>query len=305
MKITIHRGSRGKNSHWTEENSMFQMDTVGRNISRLRKAAGMTQMGLADAMGVSFQAVSNWERGQSCPDIAKLGELSRVFNVSIDELLGNERAAAIAENLNKGEAPVPPMELKEVEDLAPLMRPDQVDAAVGDRMDEVTAGDVGRVAPYMSEEGLDGLAELLLDSDYDLDDLVPLAPFLERETLTRLAEKAMEDADLEDLAGLAPFLGKETLGKLAATALSRGADLDDLAAIAPFMGRQQLDEAVRAAHSIDDLDDLVPLAPFMSRDTLTELVGEALRSGKADLDDLVPLMPFLKTGGLRELLRHE
>ena len=46
-------------------NEMFVMKKVGRKISELRKAKNMTQLELADKMNVSFQAVSNWERGGS------------------------------------------------------------------------------------------------------------------------------------------------------------------------------------------------------------------------------------------------
>lgn len=44
---------------------MFNMQKIGRKISELRKDKNMTQMELADQMGISFQAVSNWERGVS------------------------------------------------------------------------------------------------------------------------------------------------------------------------------------------------------------------------------------------------
>ena len=43
----------------------FDMHRIGRTIARLRREHNMTQMALADAMGVSFQAVSNWEQGDS------------------------------------------------------------------------------------------------------------------------------------------------------------------------------------------------------------------------------------------------
>ena len=66
---------------------MFDMTCVGHNICMLRKSIGITQMELADRLGISFQAVSNWERGISMPDISKLNELSALFNVSIDEIL--------------------------------------------------------------------------------------------------------------------------------------------------------------------------------------------------------------------------
>ena len=43
----------------------FDMHRIGQTIAGLRREHNMTQMALADAMGVSFQAVSNWERGDS------------------------------------------------------------------------------------------------------------------------------------------------------------------------------------------------------------------------------------------------
>ena len=43
----------------------FDMHRIGQTIARLRREHNMTQMQLADEMGVSYQAVSNWERGVS------------------------------------------------------------------------------------------------------------------------------------------------------------------------------------------------------------------------------------------------
>lgn len=44
---------------------MFDTRTTGKKIAALRKEKNLTQMNLADEMGVSYQAVSNWERGVS------------------------------------------------------------------------------------------------------------------------------------------------------------------------------------------------------------------------------------------------
>ncbi len=60
----------------------------GENIKRLRKEKELTQETLADFFGVSFQAVSKWERGETYPDITMLPVISSFFNVSVDELLG-------------------------------------------------------------------------------------------------------------------------------------------------------------------------------------------------------------------------
>ena len=66
---------------------MFNMIEIGRRISTYRKEKGLTQMGLANELGVSYQAVSNWERGESMPDIAKLEDLSR----EKEKIFGDER----------------------------------------------------------------------------------------------------------------------------------------------------------------------------------------------------------------------
>lgn len=63
------------------------MGTLGTRITEYRKRNNMTQEQLAEAMGVSPQAVSKWENDISCPDISILLKLSELFQISVDELL--------------------------------------------------------------------------------------------------------------------------------------------------------------------------------------------------------------------------
>ena len=58
------------------------------NISRYRKDLGLTQEALADRLGITFQAVSKWETGQTIPDTLLLPKLAQILNVSVDKLLG-------------------------------------------------------------------------------------------------------------------------------------------------------------------------------------------------------------------------
>ena len=44
---------------------MFSMEEIGRKILSLRKSRNMTQVNLADKLGITYQAVSSWERGGS------------------------------------------------------------------------------------------------------------------------------------------------------------------------------------------------------------------------------------------------
>ena len=70
---------------------MSNMENIGKNIAELRKENNMTQLELADRMGISFQAVSNWERGNSMPDISKLPELADLFSVTVDKFRNNRK----------------------------------------------------------------------------------------------------------------------------------------------------------------------------------------------------------------------
>ncbi|MBQ7333296.1 MAG: helix-turn-helix transcriptional regulator [Clostridia bacterium] len=64
--------------------------TLGEKIYEKRKEAGFTQESLAEKLGVSPQAVSKWENDASCPDIALLPKLAKLFETSVDELLSEE-----------------------------------------------------------------------------------------------------------------------------------------------------------------------------------------------------------------------
>ena len=67
--------------------------TLGMMIAELRKEKGMTQLELAEKMGVTDKAVSKWERDLSCPDINSLPNLAEILGVTVDELMQIKREA--------------------------------------------------------------------------------------------------------------------------------------------------------------------------------------------------------------------
>ncbi|MBR4439549.1 MAG: helix-turn-helix domain-containing protein [Clostridia bacterium] len=69
-------------------------NTIGKRIQALRKERGMTQKQLADAVGVTPQAVSKWETDESCPDITALPLLAGTLGVSVDTLLSGTESAS-------------------------------------------------------------------------------------------------------------------------------------------------------------------------------------------------------------------
>ena len=69
----------------------MEMNKTGRLIERMRREKNMTQAELADAVGVSKQAVSNWERGKRLPDVSLIESLSETLGVRAAELIKGER----------------------------------------------------------------------------------------------------------------------------------------------------------------------------------------------------------------------
>lgn len=101
------------------------MDTLGKRIAALRKEKGMTQEELAEKLGVSPQAVSKWENGQSCPDISLLPRLAAIFGVTTDLLLTGEQETTPPVQM------LPPEKRKDIND---MMLRILVESADGDKV---------------------------------------------------------------------------------------------------------------------------------------------------------------------------
>ena len=67
--------------------------TFAEKLKSIRKQARMSQEQLAEKLGVSRQAVTKWETDAGIPDIENIMAISALFDISIDELLSNERGA--------------------------------------------------------------------------------------------------------------------------------------------------------------------------------------------------------------------
>ena len=66
---------------------------IGEQIAILRRSKRLTQNELAERLGISFQAVSKWERGETLPDVGILLDLANVLETTVDRILsGNQMA---------------------------------------------------------------------------------------------------------------------------------------------------------------------------------------------------------------------
>ena len=62
--------------------------SIGSNIKRLRREKDITQEQLAEYLGITSRAISQWECDRTAPDISLLPALCHIFDVSSDTLLG-------------------------------------------------------------------------------------------------------------------------------------------------------------------------------------------------------------------------
>ena len=229
----------------TEDGKMFDMRKIGKRIAELRKSKNITQMALADMMGISFQAVSNWERGESMPDISKLGELSEIFGVSIDDILCNKRAAEIVEEISAGEKPsdITPEELTET---VPLMAPRQAEESIKENKNKMTISQLAALAPYMNGDDLGEIAVGLAKNGGSLEDVAALAPYMDEDDIGEIAkEKLKNGGTLEDIVALAPFMDDDDIKELAKEKLKSSGKIEDIAAFAPFMDEDDIGEIIK------------------------------------------------------------
>ena len=265
---------------------MFDTMQIARRIKQARIEKNMTQMNLADAMGVSFQAVSNWERGNSLPDIGKLEDLCGVLGLDVSQLLGVESKAvgAVDKALEEEE-----LTLDELAEVAPMLPPQQVreQTEKAKRRKKVNFSQIMDLAPFLDEEYL---SDLVADADVnDLSQVACLAPFLGRKTLRDLVARCENNGDFGTVMGLAPFLDKETLDTLVEKLEVE--DISQVVSLAPFLSKDTLDRLVEKSPSDADSAMLCGLAPFLSKETLRKVADRLMED--RDLEGLSSVLPFL------------
>lgn len=74
---------------------------LGEKLMALRKKHGYSQQELADMISVTRQTISNWECGQGAPALDKALELARIYNISLDDLAGNDVGVVTKEKKNR------------------------------------------------------------------------------------------------------------------------------------------------------------------------------------------------------------
>ncbi len=262
---------------------MFDMKNVGFKISELRKQQNMTQMELADRMGISFQAVSNWERGSSMPDISKLPELAQIFHVTIDEILSEKSGlveSAAKDNLGEY-LEDNTVTLKEATDAAPILKPEQINM-IFDRveremmnsqeMQDVGFGDGLGLMPFLSADTISGLARKAADAG-SYKKLFEIAPFVERNVLEQIARDM--EAERKSISDIVPFISDAVIEELAWNRY-RAEGLYSLDDIMPFIPQGTLQEIAKKEYEGHGLKHFQSIAPFLESSFLNRFARKVI-----------------------------
>jgi transcriptional regulator with XRE-family HTH domain len=276
---------------------MFDMMRIGKRIAKLRREQNMTQMELSDRIGISHQAVSKWERGESMPDISTLPLLADIYGISVDSLLesnGDQDACqvkvlkSILDNTAEDAIEDGSITLQDIGHIAPILKPAQLDSMMK-HFENVSIGELCGIAPFISTEVLDGLAIKVFEIK-GISELCGIAPFISTEVLDSLAKKASEVEGISELCGIAPFVSKDVLDGLAIK-VSEVEGISELCGIAPFISKDVLDTLAMKTAEANGIGELCGIAPFISKEVLDGLAIKAFSDG--NIGELCQIAPFL------------
>ena len=268
---------------------MFNMQYTASKLAEARRAKDMTQMELAERLGISFQAVSSWERGNTMPDIAKLPEIADILEVSVDELLGGNSKVAdgiiegdLPERVRSGEVSV-----SEVAEAIPVMKPSELDD-FADKLSELCEpseltlenskksprgiSELEEIFPFLGDEVRQKLFARAVESG-DINGLCELAPFVGRGTVSRCAVELYHRVGIGRIEDLLPFIEPETLSQIADEEYKKRG-LSGLECLVLFMNREKLRALAAEAIERDGIKAISPIAPFLGREFLEKYVRE-------------------------------
>ena len=184
---------------------MFDTQIIGKKIAELRKKSNMTQFELADKLGISFQAVSNWERGNSMPDISKLPQIAALFNTSIDELIGKHNTVLV-EVAEGNKINIDTHTAEDINDAAALIQPQKIREIIEHSNSTVK---ISSLLPYLDNSYIEELANRYYNSG---DDILIFLPFLSSSKIKEFLMYSLEKN--ESINAFLPFYPNEDIHKL-------------------------------------------------------------------------------------------
>lgn len=278
---------------------MFVMKKVGRKISELRKQKNMTQLELADRMGVSFQAVSNWERGNSMPDISKLPELAEIFGTTIDNILGakSELIKKAAEGKLEEYVESNPVSLEEIKEAAPILKPNQMVEIVDKNVKVICEGGSGVLTINGKSYDLDKLEGTIILNEEDSDDeasdsaeqdVSEAKPADDGLDVAEPEDSGEYEIDLKDIEELLPYLDEDAVGLLAKKLFAKGEDIE---ALLPHMDEDDITAIALDVYNKYGISMIVKCCDYIDEDALGKIAIQEVQ--KNGIGAILPIIDYL------------
>jgi transcriptional regulator with XRE-family HTH domain len=191
---------------------MFNTEKWGAFLSRLRKNKDMTQSELATVLSLTRQAISNYEQGDSFPDITILIQIAHIFKISLDELIGagdpTVRELALLKQVASGEEVISVEHMDELMALAPLLKPSILTKLTQNLQEKgIDLSHIIALSDYLNDEGVITLLEKAnFQANNEL--LEKLIPLLETDSRLNLFQKILDgEIDWHMVKHLIPYEG--------------------------------------------------------------------------------------------------
>lgn len=294
---------------------------TGRAISACRQELKLSQQGLAELMNVTHQAVSKWENGAALPDTPTLLALSKLFGVTMEELLMGEIAPkgkapmesmdeqlkAMNEQLN-GKAQQPTMpNVEKLKEMAMTMANRAMEkAAAAQEKNEMQQNEIHEMAKALQSEIETQMrdvfeaqeAEIQAQAEEELQAIEGFDVLEEGDEAEELPETITE-AQLSHIMGMLPFVSTSMADQLFEKIAGQDTmPMSQLGRIAPFVSTRALNDYVmrlidQGLTHEDARKGLMTIAPFLNQKTLERLIHSELCEIDAKLAQ--NLLPFVNT----------
>ena len=234
---------------------MINNIAVGKTIAKLRQNRNMTQQQLAAALNVSHQAVSKWENGAAMPDVQTLLDLTRLFGVTVEQLISGDIPEDRVPPKSPLEEPLrdignfinsifKPAEKKDkVEEKTDAPAEEEDDGADDPEIEVEIHIEQDDAAEAPAEES--GEAPDDEPSAFDLQNLFKMAPFMTKSAVDAMLLEHRDALSAADIAKFAPFISRECLEKLIQNPETE-ITWDTLQRVAPFLKREMVDRLTKA-----------------------------------------------------------
>jgi transcriptional regulator with XRE-family HTH domain len=221
---------------------MFDTRAFGQSMQAKRKDANLTQQALAEKVGLTRQAISKYETGESFPDISILILLAEIFEVSLDDLIN-------AGNPTKTEAILLQSDAERTEIPAELFKENKI------------TEDILNIASLLKPSLLDKVAKGFEKHGLDLSKFISLTEYLKDETVIKTLENtSLDKLDKTILENFMPFLDDDSKKNIFAKIIDGELDYTYLELITPYLDPYYIGSQIEAAiiEGVFDNDDLAP-----------------------------------------------